>query len=45
VLPETVTVRVDLCGQANAFYDPNLIEITMCIEFEDHLRHLYDVLD
>lgn len=45
VLPEPVTVRIEECGQANAFYDPNTVEIIMCIEFEDHLRALYDLLD
>ncbi len=45
VLPEPVGVSVVACDEANAFYDPQSKEITMCIEFEDHLRALYDRLD
>lgn len=36
-LPETLSVRVETCGEANAFYDPEDISITMCIEFVDYL--------
>lgn len=36
-LPETLTVRVVACGEANAFYDPDDISITICSEFVDHL--------
>ncbi|MEL6451430.1 MAG: DUF4344 domain-containing metallopeptidase [Pseudomonadota bacterium] len=45
VLPTTLTVTVEPCGEANAFYDLGTVEIIMCTEFEDHLRRLYDVLD
>jgi len=45
LMPETVLVRVEECGEANAFYDPNTVEIIMCVEFEDHLRQLYDMLE
>lgn len=38
VLPEPVTVSVEHCGEANAFYDPEAREIVMCQEFEAHLR-------
>lgn len=41
-LPEPVEVRVEACGEANAFYDPGDISITFCIEFVDHLRELFD---
>ncbi|MGX9356580.1 DUF4344 domain-containing metallopeptidase [Roseobacteraceae bacterium S113] len=40
VLPEALVIRVDSCGEANAFYDPNDVSITMCAEFEDWLREL-----
>ncbi|WP_415921474.1 DUF4344 domain-containing metallopeptidase [Tateyamaria sp. SN6-1] len=43
--PEVITVRVEPCGEANAFYDPSTIEIIMCDEFEAHLRRLYTLLD
>ncbi len=36
--PLAVTVRE--CDEANAFYGPQDTEITMCIEFEDHLGKL-----
>ena len=45
VLPESVTIAVETCGEANAFYDPQNVRIIMCTEFEDHLRRLYDRLD
>lgn len=44
-LPHPVTVGVEDCGEANAFYDPQDVKIIMCTEFEDHLRALFDVLD
>ncbi|WP_299648668.1 DUF4344 domain-containing metallopeptidase [uncultured Tateyamaria sp.] len=44
-LPVPLIVRVENCGEANAFYDPGTTEIIMCTEFEDHLRQLYDTLD
>lgn len=36
----TIEVRVEPCGEANAFYDPGASQIVMCAEFEDHLRML-----
>lgn len=36
-LPETLTVRVEPCDEANAFYDPDDVSITVCTEFVDHL--------
>ncbi|MFK7763125.1 MAG: DUF4344 domain-containing metallopeptidase [Roseobacter sp.] len=36
--PETIDVRIEHCGEANAFYDPNDVSITFCIEFVDLLR-------
>lgn len=43
-LPIPLTVRVEACGEANAFYDPGTTEVIMCTEFEDHLRALFDSL-
>lgn len=43
-LPEHLGVRVEACGEANAFYDPQTVEIIMCLEFEDHLRAIFDAL-
>jgi len=40
-LPRIVDVRIESCGQANAFYDPNDRTITLCAEFEPYLRDLY----
>lgn len=36
-LPEQLNVRVQECGEANAFYDPEVGEIIMCSEFADAL--------
>lgn len=38
VIPGGLTVVVEPCGEANAFYDPNDATIIMCSEFEDWLR-------
>ena len=43
-LPTPLIVRVESCGEANAFYDLGTTEIIMCTEFEDHLLALYDQL-
>ena len=39
-LPTPVTVRVAPCEEANAFYDPEVREITICTELEPHLRQI-----
>lgn len=39
-LPEPLSVVVEPCGEANAFYDPEARQITICSEFEAHLRDL-----
>lgn len=39
-----LTVTVESCGEANAFYDPEDSAIVICSEFEDHLRAMADVL-
>lgn len=40
-LPSKVTVVVEPCGEANAFYDPEQREIVMCSEFADELAAIY----
>lgn len=42
--PSVIEVFAAPCGEANAFYDPSDQTITMCEEFEDHLRVLYRAL-
>ncbi|MGJ8628624.1 MAG: DUF4344 domain-containing metallopeptidase [Sulfitobacter sp.] len=39
-LPETLKVEVKACDEANAYYDPETVSITICSEFESHLRIL-----
>ncbi|MGH1464348.1 MAG: DUF4344 domain-containing metallopeptidase [Cognatishimia sp.] len=39
-LPQTLGIRVTPCGEANAFYDPQVQEIIMCSEFADALVEL-----
>lgn len=41
-LPEEVTVKVESCDEANAFYDPAEVSITFCTEFIAHLEDLHD---
>ena len=38
--PQELTVHIDSCGEANAFYDPTLQAITMCTEFATHLTEI-----
>lgn len=40
VLPETISVSVIPCGQANAFYDPGPREILICTEMGEHFAAL-----
>lgn len=40
VLPVSLPVIVEACGEANAFYDPESREVTMCVEFETYLEEL-----
>ena len=42
--PLQIEVRAEPCGEANAFYDLSDRSITMCEEFEDHLRELFGLL-
>lgn len=39
-LPAPLVVTVESCGEANAFYDPQAQSITICTEFEPHLREI-----
>lgn len=43
-LATPLDIRVENCGEANAFYDPNTVTITFCLEFENHLRDIEDLL-
>lgn len=36
-LSEPLEFRVEPCGEANAYYDPEAVSITLCTEFEDWL--------
>ncbi len=40
-LPQKVTVAVEDCGEANAFYDPSTLRVTICTEFAADLHNLY----
>jgi len=43
-LAQPIDIFVEECGEANAFYDPNAVSITMCTEFEDHLIEIEELL-
>ncbi|MEP3295778.1 MAG: DUF4344 domain-containing metallopeptidase [Pseudoruegeria sp.] len=38
--PQSLEVRIEECGEANAFYDPESISITICEEFVPHLQEM-----
>jgi len=40
-LPQQVRVIVDSCDEPNAFYDPEAVSITFCVEFIPHLETLF----
>ena len=40
-LPYDVLVEAVECGEANAFYDPDVKVVTICYEFVDHLDYLW----
>ena len=42
--PKTVSVELVSCGEANAFYDPETVVITICTEFGPYLRDQYENL-
>lgn len=41
-LARPLTVRMETCDEANAFYNPESTEIIYCTGFEAHLRELAD---
>jgi len=42
--PSDVSVTIEKCGEANAYYDPSEVSITICTEFDAHLRQQFDDL-
>jgi hypothetical protein len=44
-LAAPLTVTVESCGEANAFYVPEVREVVMCLEFEDHLFEMAELLE
>lgn len=42
--PQDIEVNVEACGEASAFYDLNVQSITICSEFESHLRAQFSKL-
>lgn len=40
-LPEEIIVVVEPCGEANAFYDPEIRQITMCSEYPEDLARIW----
>ena len=36
--PSDVGITIEKCEEANAYYDPSEVSITICIEFDAHLR-------
>ena len=42
--PKTVSVELVSCGEANAFYDPETVVITICTEFGPYLRDQFENL-
>lgn len=43
-LSDTLSVTVESCGEANAFYDPNDRTVIFCSEFEDYLFEMAEQL-
>lgn len=39
-LPQSITVTVESCNEANAFYNPEARQIIICTEFDPHLRNI-----
>jgi hypothetical protein len=35
-----LAINLDSCGEANAFYDPETAEITLCTEYVDYLAEI-----
>ena len=40
--PDALTVSVEDCGEANAFYDPDDVAIVMCTELAAHLQEMFE---
>lgn len=40
-LPEAVSVGVEPCGEANAFYDPTAKRITICTEYAEDMARVW----
>ena len=43
ILPKILKVSVQNCGEPNAYFDPETVEIVICSEFEGWLRKLAEV--
>ncbi|WP_419903246.1 DUF4344 domain-containing metallopeptidase [Kiloniella sp.] len=43
-LPKKITLRLKSCGQANAFWDPQALEIVLCDEQIAEYSHVYEQL-
>jgi Putative metallopeptidase len=41
VLPRDITVRMETCGEPNAFYDPEERKISLCYELHDQFMELF----
>lgn len=44
-LPQKISVNLDQCDEANAFFDPEKKEIIFCVEFIEHLNSVYELLN
>jgi len=42
--PSDASATIEKCGEANAYYDPSDVSITICTEFDAHLRQYFDDL-
>lgn len=43
--PQDIVINLEACDEANAFYDTETQEITMCSEYLPYLRELYRAVD
>ena len=42
--PEPVRVLIEPCGEANAYYDPADVTVTLCTEFVPYLERVFDAV-
>lgn len=42
--PSDIGVKIEKCGEANDYYDPSEVSITICAEFDAHLRQQFNNL-